>query len=215
MSEELVEIVIVGAGGFAQEVHTWLPAVFPTETHRFRGFLGRADSSSGQLLGDPCEYSPQPNDRFILAIGDIDARRRVTESLVSRGGRFIDFVHPLSHIASTAKMGQGAVIYPYALLSNNATLGDFVHLSLYASVGHDAHAGDNCYLAPYATLNGESKIGNDVLLGSHATVASRISIGNNTRIAANSAAMRDAPENSVIVGVPGRCVSRLELQEET
>lgn len=208
--QEIFDLIIVGAGGFAREIEAWLPEVYPAETYRFKGFLGRMSDSSAAVIADPCEYSPVASDRFILAIGDIDVRQIVINALEAKGAEFLNFIHPTSHLAPSSRIGRGAVIYPFALTSNSAVLGNFVHLSLYASVGHDAAAGDNCYFAPYATLNGEARIGENVLLGSHATVASRVSIGGNSRVSANTAVMRDAPENSIVFGVPGKHASRID-----
>ena len=210
------DIVIVGAGGFAREVHTWLPDVYPADKHQFKGFLGRDDSIvPGTILGDPLGYSPEPDERFILAIGDIEVRKKVCETLREKRAEFIHFVHPTSLIAPSATIGIGAVIYPFAVVSNQATLGDFAHLSLHASVGHDAVTGANCYLAPYSTLNGVSRIGDDVLVASHATVASGVSVGNRSKVAANSSAMHDAHDDSIIFGVPGRRASRVECEGST
>ena len=204
-------LLIVGAGGFAREVHAWLPDVFPAERYRFKGFLGRDDGrSKTSILADPCEYVPQPEDRFILAIGSLEVRLRVVQSITDNGGEFIDFVHPTSVIAPTAHVGHGAVIFPYSVVSNEAKLGAFVHLSLHASVGHDAQTGDNCYLAPYATMNGESVIGDDVLLGSHVTILSGIKVGSRTNVSANTSVVRDAPSDATVFGVPGVSAPRFE-----
>ena len=205
------DLIIVGAGGFAREVHAWLPDVFPAEMYRFQGFLGRDDGrSKTSILADPCEYVPQADDRFILAIGNLEVRRRVAQSITDKGGEFINFVHPTSVISPTARIGRGAVIFPYSVVSNEANLGAFVHLSLHASVGHDAQTGDNCYLAPYATMNGESAIGDDVLLGSHVTILSGIRVGSRTNVSANTSVVRDAPGDATVFGVPGVSAPRFE-----
>jgi sugar O-acyltransferase (sialic acid O-acetyltransferase NeuD family) len=209
---ENFDLVIVGAGGFGRELHMWLPDLFPLHQYRFKGFLDRdaaGEVSSEKVLADPHDYSPSPDERFILAIGDLDARRAIAKSLVAKGAQFIHCIHPTAIVAPTAQIGPGAVVYPYAIVSHRARLGDFVHLSLYASVGHDAAVGNNCYLSPYATLNGESRIGDDVFLGSHATVGPGVRIGDQAKVAANSCALRDVPEASFVVGVPGVSVSQI------
>ncbi len=114
---------------------------------------------------------PAPNDRFLLAIGEMDARRRTVESIQARGGQFLPFVHPLARVASTAVLGTGAVVYPFAVVSNQTQLGDFVHLNYYASVGHDCRLGRYCLLAPYATLNGFVTLDDEVYISTHGTVA--------------------------------------------
>jgi len=206
------DLVIVGAGGFAREVHAWLPDVYGAN-YRFKGFLGRLGDAAppGELLADPCDYSPAVNDRFILAIGDIAARREVVDALSRRGAQFESFIHPRSLIAPTARIGRGAVIYPFAVVSNEAELEDFVHLNLYASVGHDARVGRNCYLSPYANLNGGSRIGDEVFLASHATVAPGVTIGNRSKVSAGGAAMRDVPQDGLVFGVPGKTTTQVKF----
>ena len=207
----MLDLLIVGAGGFARELHTWVPDVFPDDAYRFKGFLGADDGRSKiTVLADPCDYLPQSEDRFILAIGNLSVRRKVAQSIEEKGGQFIDFIHPTSIIAPTARVGRGAVIYPFSIVSNAAELGAFVHLSVYASVGHDAQTGENCYLAPYATMNGESFIGDDVLLGSHATILSGVRVGSRTNVSANSSVVRDAPDDATVFGVPGVSAPRLQ-----
>jgi sugar O-acyltransferase (sialic acid O-acetyltransferase NeuD family) len=214
-SDDLQELVIVGAGGFGRELLEMLPDVFPTDQFRLKGFLARdvcdleSHGLDAKVLGDPEDYRPEATDRFLLAIGDIDARRTTVESIQSRGGQFVRFVHPLARIARTATLGQGAVIYPFAVVSNQSQLADFVHLNYYASVGHDCRVGRYCLLAPYGTLNGCVTLEDEVYISTHGTVAPGRTMHYRSKLSANSACMRDAAANSLIFGVPGKQVPRL------
>jgi sugar O-acyltransferase (sialic acid O-acetyltransferase NeuD family) len=210
-----MEIVIVGAGGFAREMHCLLPGFLPDEDYSFKGFLGQdqgtpADTDISKLiLGDPASYQPQPNERFVLAIGNMDARRRTVEALTSKGGEFLTLVHPTAIVAPTAKLAQGTIIYPLAAVSNNAQLQTCVKLNYYASVGHDTTLGKYCLLAPYATVNGFGVLEDQVYMSTHSTVAPQVRIGKESKISANSAAMKDVPSGSLVFGVPGRVVRRV------
>lgn len=211
-----LSLVIVGAGGFARELCELLPDVFPADQFPLRGFLGQDDrpitvgESQWPVLGDPVSYEPQTDERFLLAIGDIGARRRVVEAIEGRGGEFETFVHPLARVASTASIGRGAVIYPFAVVSNQSTLQPHVHLNYYASVGHDGQVGRFCLLAPYATLNGCVTLEDDVYISTHGTVAPGRRIGAGSKLSANSACMQDAPARTLAFGVPARQVPRLD-----
>jgi serine O-acetyltransferase len=44
------------------------------------------------------------------------------------------------------------------------------------------------------------------MIGSGAKVLGPIKIGDNARVAANSVVLREVPENSTVVGIPGRIV---------
>ena len=206
----MLNIVIIGAGGFAREVHEMLWDVYSRTDYRFKGFLGhpssdlRAFGIDRDVLSDPDDYIPQPTDRFLLAIGSMDARQRICDALTAKGAEFLSFVHPRALVASTAQVGAGAVVYPFAVVSNRARVGRLVHLNYYASVGHDSSSGSYCLLAPYATLNGFCTLEDQVYVSTHATVAPGVSIATRSKVSANTAVMKDVPKNTFVFGVPGR-----------
>ncbi len=83
-------------------------------------------------------------------------------------------------------------------------------------LGETAVIGNNVTIYQGVVLGGVSTkqikrhptIGNDVVIGTGAKLLGPIKIGNNVRIGANSVVVNDVPDNSVVVGVPGRIVSR-------
>ena len=214
----MLDIIIVGAGGFGREVRQLLPACLAETKYRFKGYLGKdqgvaADDEGRRLtLADPEMYRPVPTDRFALAIGNMDARKRTVESIVEKGGVFVSLIHPCAMVAKTAKLGRGVVLYPFAVVSNEATLGDFVKLNYYASAGHNAELGAYSLLAPYATVNGFSVLEEQVYMSTHSTVAPVVTVGRGSKISANSAAMKDVPAGSLVHGVPGRVTRRVDFR---
>lgn len=210
------QLIIIGAGGFGRELYEMLWDVFSPETYQVKGFLSadpvdlRGWGIPHDVIGDPDGYVPESDDRFLLAIGQMDVRKRLVEQLEGCGGRFESFIHPTARIAKTAKVANGAVIYPNAVVSNQSELSGHVHLNYFASVGHDCRLGRYCLLAPYATLNGNVRLDDEVYLSTHGTVAPGCRLGRRSKLSANSACMRDAPENTLVFGVPGRQVRRLD-----
>ena len=169
-----------------------------------------SEEDIGQLLlSDPESYQPTANDRFVLAIGNMEARQRTVEALVEKGARFLTLVHPLAVVAPSAVLEPGAIVYPFACVSNNARLGMCAKLNYYASVGHDTTLGKYCLLAPYATVNGFGVLEDSVYMSTHSTVAPQVHVGRASTISANSAAMNDVPPESLVFGVPGRVVRRV------
>lgn len=211
-------IVIVGAGGFGREVRHIFHDQIASHESRFKGFLGKDHGVApdpriqSQLLGDPEAYSPQPQDRFLLAIGHMETRRRVVECLESKGGRFLTLVHPSAFVASSAQLGEGVLIYPRSVVSHEAFLADHVKLNYFTCVGHNAQLGRYCLLAPYATVNGFGVLEDDVYLSTHTTVGPQVRIGARSKLSANSAVTQDVPPDSFVFGVPGRVVSRPRLR---
>lgn len=207
-------IIIVGAGGFGRELLNWARDTWPSEFDKVAGFLS-ADAGSPRthhclppILANPSDFEPQIGDAFLLAIGIPGVRRRVAEDLETRGAAFLTLVHPTAIVAPSASIGPGSILCPYAIASDCVTLGRFTLMNYHSSIGHDARAGDFATLSPYATLGGAAVLGADCFLGLHASVAPSKRIGARTKISANSAALTDTPDDSLVFGVPG-CITPL------
>ena len=78
-------------------------------------------------------------------------------------------------------------------------------------IGQTATIGDDCTIYHGVTLGGTGKdklkrhpdLGDNVLVGCGAKVLGPIHIGNNVKIGANAVVLKDVPDNTTIVGVPG------------
>jgi len=206
----MYNIIIVGAGGFAREVYYWANDTFSKENYKIKGFLSYNQKDldgyniKADIIGNDDNYKIEENDRFIIAIGDIDIKKRAINKLKKRGAKFISLIHPTAIIIPTAKIGEGVVICPYCLVSDNVQLDDFVMMNTYASCGHDVKVGKYTILSPYVALNGFVKLENEVFVGTHATVISYKKVGFQAKISANSVVMRNVPSKCMVFGVPGK-----------
>jgi sugar O-acyltransferase (sialic acid O-acetyltransferase NeuD family) len=215
----MIDIVIVGAGGFGREVLQYVSDAFDLGvTHRVRGFLDDSattvePASLNQcILGTTRSYVPAGNDRFIIAVGQPALRLEIAQRLAERGAQFLSVIHPLAYVAATASLGTGCVLSPFATVGANAVLGDHVVLTYYSSVGHDAVVGDCTALSPYSVTNGGSRLGTAVFLGSHATVNPLRQVGDATKIAAGSIVYRDIPAHMLALGNPAKARPLLRLE---
>jgi len=83
-------------------------------------------------------------------------------------------------------------------------------------IGSRTRIGERAYILHGVTLGGlEGKrrgeqsqpfLGEGVLIGAGAKILGPVRIGNNVRIGANAVVLCDAPDDSVLVGVPARVV---------
>ena len=206
----MYNIIIVGAGGFAREIYYWANDTFSKENYKIKGFLSfnqkELDGHNIKvgIIGNDDNYKIEKNDRFIIAIGDIDIKKRAVNRLKKRGAKFISLIHPTTLIIPTAKIGEGVVICPHCLISDNVQLGNFVMMNTYSSCGHDVQVGKYCILSPYVALNGFVKLENEVFVGTHATVIPYKKVGFQAKISANSVVMRNVPSKCMVFGVPGK-----------
>jgi sugar O-acyltransferase (sialic acid O-acetyltransferase NeuD family) len=209
----MYDIIIVGAGGFGREVYAWAYETYlesENENYRIKGFIDSNPKSLDgfnidcKVLSDENKYSISENDRFIVAIGNIDLKKKIVNTLIEKEAQFVSLIHHTAIITPTAKIGKGCVICPFVIVSDNVIINDFSMLNYYSSCGHDATVGKYSILSPYATLNGFSVLEDEVFLGTHSTVTYNSKIGYRSKVSANSVAMNDAPRHSLIYGVPGK-----------
>lgn len=78
--------------------------------------------------------------------------------------------------------------------------------------------GENCNTSPGVTIEttrrgenkGAPKIGNPVWVGTNAIIVGKITIGNNVLIAPGAYVNFDVPDNSIVLGNPGRIIPTLD-----
>jgi sugar O-acyltransferase (sialic acid O-acetyltransferase NeuD family) len=214
----MYDLIIVGAGASARELRQFLPQSFPPGSVQLKGFLSNNPRDfepfkiPEPILGDPEEYVPQENDRFLLGIGQIEQRRRIVESIKSRGAAFLSLIHPTAYVDSATTLGEGCIIYPFATIMNDVQVGNFVMLNLYSSAGHDTRIADYCVLSPYATMNGFSILEEEVFLGTHSSVLAYHRVGSRSKVSANSVVSQDVKPLTLVFGVPGRHIPLLKQQ---
>jgi serine O-acetyltransferase len=115
----------------------------------------------------------------------------------------------LSHVS---RFLTGIEIHPAARIGP----GVFIDHGMGVVIGETADVAENVTLYQGVTLGGTSlrrekrhpTIEPNVVVGTGAAVMGAITVGEGTRIGAGSVVVRDVPPNSVVVGVPGKVISR-------
>jgi len=208
----MYNIVIVGAGGFGREVYILAKDTFPNVKYKIKGFLDDNlrvlddYSMDIRVISNIDSYMVEEQDRFLIAIGNVDMKKNIITKLKVKGAQFLTLIHPTAIVVNTAKIGKGVIIYPYVIVSDCVQLGDFVLMNSYSSCGHDVKVGKYCILSPHATLNGFVILEDEVFLGTHTTVIPGKRVGYRSKISANSVVMRDVPPNKMVFGVPGKAI---------
>jgi sugar O-acyltransferase (sialic acid O-acetyltransferase NeuD family) len=195
-------LIIVGAGGFSKEILAWFPQTLDTSSFKFKGFLD--DNPALNPLDSIKNYSPQPSDVFVCAIGDPRLKEKVIEILENKNAKFINLIHKTAVVLSDCNSSKGLIVAPFVFISSNVKLGNHVLFNIACSIGHDAKIGGFCSLSPHSVVSGNVSLGEKVLLGSHASIIPGKTIGDNAVVGAGSAVIRNVPEKATVVGVPAK-----------
>lgn len=112
----------------------------------------------------------------------------------------------------------GSDIHPAAVIGDDF----FIDHAVGVVIGETTVIGDHVSIYQGVTLGGVSSergkrhptIGDHVVIGANATVLGNITIGNDVRIGAGSVVLKDVPDYSTVVGVPGKIVKQCGIRTE-
>ncbi|MEK7769449.1 MAG: serine O-acetyltransferase [candidate division NC10 bacterium] len=115
-------------------------------------------------------------------------------------------------VSHLSRFATGIEIHPAARLGD----GLFIDHGMGVVIGETAEVGENVTLLQGVTLGGTSlkrekrhpTLADNVVVGAGAKILGALTIGAGSRIGAGSVVVREVPENSVVVGVPGRVTYR-------
>src|SRR5580693_7946027 len=115
-------------------------------------------------------------------------------------------------LSQVARFFTGIEIHPGARIGRRL----FIDHGMGVVIGETSVVGDDVTLYQGVTLGGTGKehgkrhptIEDEVVIGGGAKVLGNITVGRNCRIGAGSVVLRNVPENSTIVGVPGHIIFR-------
>ena len=162
-------------------------------------------------------FSPEVNACFERD----PAARNIVEVLLTYTGLHAIVYYRIAHaldriripvlprlLMTGARALTGIEIHPAATIGR----GLFIDHGSGVVIGETAVLGDNVTLFQGVTLGGTGKergkrhptLGNNVVVGAGAKILGNIRIGDNSIIGANAVVIRDVPDHSTVVGVPGR-----------
>ncbi len=115
-------------------------------------------------------------------------------------------------LSQVSRFLTGTEIHPGARLGRRF----FIDHALSVVIGETAIVGDDVTLYQGVTLGGTGKehgkrhptLLDNVVVGSGAKILGNITVGHNCRIGAGSVVLRNVPDDSTVVGVPGHIVLR-------
>jgi sugar O-acyltransferase (sialic acid O-acetyltransferase NeuD family) len=210
-SSECKRIVIVCAGGqgaivadILQRAHDAgadaVPVSFVDDTPELTGtaVLGI------DVIGPVASLSGIAHDAVIVAFGDNEGRRAITERLLMAGERLATAIHPRACIAPSAHIGEGSMICAGAIVSPRVTIGRGVIINTNASVDHDTVVGDFAHVSAGATVGARCRVGAESLIALGASIISGVTVGARTIIGSGAAVVTDIPDDVVAFGVPAK-----------
>jgi len=209
-----VEVVILGAGGFAREVADIIRDMGETSRFELLGFVDRDNTHAGEVLNDTRvlgtidALAGLEGVRAIPGSGDLKPRRSQIEEIQTAGLDTITLVHPSVIASPFVSYGRGTVVCAGSILTNNISIGDWVVINLGCTIGHDVAIGARTVVAPGVHVSGWCSIGSECYIGTGAVLLPRVRIGDGAVIGAGAVVTKDVTPGTTVVGIPARALGR-------
>lgn len=204
-------LVIIGAGGFGREMVAWAEqSVQCGRDWVLKGLIDdnldalKGRPSPARLLGRIEDYQPASDEVFICALGVPAIKRKCSELIAARGGRFTRVIHRTAVLGHEVELGEGVILCPHTVVSANNRLGRGVAVNLHASIDHDAIVGDWSQINCHCDLTAAVEVGREVFMGSRVSVIPNVKIGDGAYLGAGTVVLRDVPAGWKVVGNPAR-----------
>lgn len=150
-------------------------------------------------------------ERVVIAIGHNLVRKEIVNS---NDFSYATAIHPNAIIAEKVNIKEGSVVMAGAIVNPDTSIGKHCILNTSCSIDHDCQIEDFVHISPNVTLSGGVKVGEGSWIGAGATIIQGVSIGKWAIVGAGAVILKDVPDNSVVVGNPGRVVKYNSLQNE-
>ena len=209
-------MLIVGAKGFAKEVlqvfhelNQTSRIVFYDDSsyelpsliyNQFR-ILKTINEAKEHFLIDP---------KFTLGVGNPLIRFKLYSKMNLVGGYMTSIISPKSNIGNfDVVIEDGVNIMTGVTITNSIHIKRGVLINLHCTIGHDSEIGEFTELSPGVHISGNCNIGNFCNIGTNATILPKLKIGNNVVVGAGAVVTKDIPDNSLVIGVPGKIIKTL------
>ncbi len=193
-----MNIIIIGTGAVASELQ-WFNL-------KIKGYLEyeyniekywKRYKLKAPVLGDIDDYEIQEDDRFVIGMTNIEFRWKMIEKILSRGGQFMNLIHPLAIVQEPLSMGEGNIVHPYVIIGANTEIGSYNHFCPQSIVGHDCIVGTNNVLSA-TILCGHTTVGNDNFFGIKTATVPHVTIGNSNGIHAGMVVERNMGDHELL-----------------
>ncbi len=203
-------LIIIGAGGMGRTLYdNALESVGYGEVFVVKGFI---DDNLAALDGYPDyppvigtikDYIPQENDVFVSSIGGA-SRRACMESVISRGGAFMNLIHSTARIRKNVRLGTGNFIGAYVAISNDTEIGDYNMIQTYTVIGHDSKIGNWNRIDTHVVCVGGIVIEDETVIHTSAVISHNVTVETGAHVGALSFVIRKVRAGTTVIGNPAK-----------
>ena len=201
------KIILVGGGTHAVSIINLLERKFPELK-----IFGYTDAKKSRLnvkyLGkDEIVLNSYNKNNFLLTMSigvNIKIRSKVFDMFKKKKFNFLTIIDKNSVVASSAKIGNGSIIFPNSSIGPHSIIKDNVVIHTSTVVEHNSLIGKDSYLGPSAVICGNSKVGKKCLVGANSCMIENITLPNNSILGASALLNKNYKKERTYMGIPAK-----------
>ena len=146
---------------------------------------------------------------FLLTMGDMGIREKVSENIIQLGGTIPSIIHPSAQISRFANIADtGVIIGRNVEVQNDVTIHENTIIRSSVIVCHGTTIGSDVFIGPKALVGAYISIDSLAFIGQGSILVSGKTehIGRNTLVGAGALVTKPLPDNVVAVGSPARII---------
>lgn len=204
-------LIIIGAGGMGRTIFDIAKeSIGYGEEFVIKGFLDddvkALDGFKGYppVLGTIKDYKIQPKDVFTWSIGNIQAKKKCCELIISKGGEFITLIHKTARLGTNAKIGQGSIIAAFTSLGADAVVENFVLVQAYSIIAHDVQVGNWARIDTHVVCVGGTVVGEEAMVYTNSVLNHNVVVEKGAIVAACSFVIKKVQSGTTVYGNPAK-----------
>ena len=212
-------MIVIGAKGFAKELLEDLVSSKYNYNETNLYFFDNVSDNISEKLFDKFTILKSfeevekifntGSNKFCIGIGFPKHRKKLTNLFENLGGELTTIISNKAVVGTfNNKISKGVIIRSGVQITNDITISKGALINLNCTIGHDSIIGEFVELSPNVNISGHCIIGDLTSIGSGSTILPNISIGANCIIGAGSVITKNIPDNSIVVGVPGKIIKQ-------
>jgi sugar O-acyltransferase (sialic acid O-acetyltransferase NeuD family) len=208
--EDAHEVVVVGAGEFAEIAYEYLTHDSPHEVIGFaveRDYLDRPE-----LFGLPVapfdeidrHYDPLRH-KALVAVTYTHLNRvrtRLYQGAKEKGFGFLSYVSSHAFVWRDVEIGENCFIFENNVVQYGVKIGNNVVLWSGNHIGHQSRIGDNCFISSHVVVSGYCDVGPSCFFGVNSTFHDNLTVAEDTIVGAGAVVVKDTESGMVYKGNP-------------
>ena len=207
-----MNLVIIGTGGLAREVHDLAKKCFHENSEfKVKGFIANDPiqvnpQNYPPFLGTIEDYVISENDVFFCAIGNVNIRKKCVYEITEKGGEFINLISPGTIISDNVELGVGVAVKFNCVINNDVKIGDHTFIQSASLFGHDVRIGSYCHINGMSFFAGNCMVEDLVTVNAGARLVQGIQVGKGATIGIGSVVLRNVKPGETVFGNPAKTI---------